>query len=39
MEAKGAFKIVNHLNTTTGAFILTYIMDDGSSIKLSSDMF
>jgi hypothetical protein len=30
-EAKGAFKIVNHLNTTTDAFIQTYIMDDDSS--------
>jgi hypothetical protein len=33
MEAKGAFKIVNRINTTTGAFILTYVMDDDSSTK------
>jgi hypothetical protein len=33
MEAKGAFKIVSRLNTTTGAIVLTYVMDDNSSTK------
>jgi hypothetical protein len=33
MEAKGAFKIMNRLNTTTDDFIKTYVMDDGSSVK------
>jgi hypothetical protein len=33
MEAKGAFKIVNRLNTTNDVFIKTYVMDDDSSVK------
>jgi hypothetical protein len=33
MEAKGSFKIVTELYTTTNAFVCTYVMDDDSSTK------